>query len=276
MIDRETTRRIVVAIDSSTHGRAAMNAAAALAERLGAELTALYVEDLDLVRLAALPFAREIDSRAESRPFDASRLERRLRADAREAREACELAAEARRVRVRFEVVRGSVVREILLAAEEADILVLGRASSTTRRSAPLGRTAQSVLTGSTRTIAVVPAVGDLGRPVAVVYDGSEASRRSLDLGLRLAGEDHQNLIVLVPEDGERSAALAAEAGDAARAFGIEPRWERLRDGAAALESVLTAQGCRALVIDRGNSLLDAGGILGLVQRLTCPVFVTG
>ncbi len=276
MIEGKTTRRIVVAIDSSAHGRAAMDAAAALAEKLGAELTAIFVEDLDLVRLAALPFAREINSRAESRPLDASRLERRLRTEVREAREACELAAAAKRVRARFEVVRGSVVHEILLAAEGADMLVLGRASSTTRRSAPLGRTARSVLAGSTRTVAVVPAGGDLGRPVAVVYDGSESSRRALDLGLRLAGEDHDNLVVLIPGQDARSEALAAEAGDAAGAFGIEPRLERLRDGTTALEAVLTARGCRALVIDRGSSLLDAGGILSLVQRVACPVFVTG
>jgi nucleotide-binding universal stress UspA family protein len=276
MIDGETMRHIVVAIDASAHGRAAMNAAAALAEKLGAELTAIFVEDLDLVRLAALPFAREIGANAESRPFEASRLERRLRTEVREAREACEVAAAATRVRARFEVVRGSVVHEILLAAEGADMLVLGRASSTTRRCAPLGRTAQSVLAGSTRTIAVVPAVGDLGRPVAVVHDGSEASRRALDLGLRLAGEDHDNLVVLIPGHHARSEELAAEAGDAARAFGIEPRVERLREGPAALEAVLNARGCRALVIDRGSSLLDAGGILALVQRVACPVFVTG
>ena len=53
-------RRIVVALDASSHSHAALAAAVALAGRLQAELQGIFVEDVNLLRLAELPFAREV------------------------------------------------------------------------------------------------------------------------------------------------------------------------------------------------------------------------
>src|SRR3989304_3336351 len=51
-------KRIVVALDTGSLSRAAIETAARLAIGLRAELEALFVEDVNLRRLAALPFAR--------------------------------------------------------------------------------------------------------------------------------------------------------------------------------------------------------------------------
>ena len=53
-------RRILVAVDASTHSLAALEAASVLAEVLNAELVGIFVEDINLLRLAGLPFAREV------------------------------------------------------------------------------------------------------------------------------------------------------------------------------------------------------------------------
>ncbi|MBK7177644.1 MAG: universal stress protein [Chloroflexi bacterium] len=53
-------QRILVALDASPHSLAALEAAIDLAERLDAELQGLFVEDINLLRLAQLPFAREL------------------------------------------------------------------------------------------------------------------------------------------------------------------------------------------------------------------------
>ncbi|MGB7837261.1 MAG: universal stress protein, partial [Terrimicrobiaceae bacterium] len=53
-------RRILVALDASAHSRAALEAACELALGLDAELSGLFVEDINLLRLAQLPFASEI------------------------------------------------------------------------------------------------------------------------------------------------------------------------------------------------------------------------
>lgn len=53
-------RRILVALDTSPSSQAALEAAVALAERLNAEVCGLFVEDVDLLRVAESPYAREI------------------------------------------------------------------------------------------------------------------------------------------------------------------------------------------------------------------------
>ncbi|PKN22384.1 MAG: hypothetical protein CVU64_24985, partial [Deltaproteobacteria bacterium HGW-Deltaproteobacteria-21] len=62
--DKVTIRRILVAMDPSYRSVGALDVAAELAARLGAELSAVFVEDVDLLHLAELPFAMEIGSRS--------------------------------------------------------------------------------------------------------------------------------------------------------------------------------------------------------------------
>ena len=53
-------RRILLALEAGNGGSAAMEAATHLAAQLNAELHGLFLEDINLIRLAELPFAREI------------------------------------------------------------------------------------------------------------------------------------------------------------------------------------------------------------------------
>ncbi|MGD9028912.1 MAG: universal stress protein, partial [Anaerolineae bacterium] len=55
-----TIRRILIALDASSHSIAALRAAARLASSLEAELHGLFVEDINLLRAAGLPMAREL------------------------------------------------------------------------------------------------------------------------------------------------------------------------------------------------------------------------
>ncbi len=276
--------RIVVALDSSASARAAMEAASELAARLQADVLALFVEDAELLHLAGFPFAREIGVDALARPFDRTRLERSLRTEARKARAVCSSVADRSHTPMRFEVVRGGVARELLAAAEQADMIVLGRASreapsrQAPRQSRParLGRTASTVLSASTRTVAVITAERAFGRPVAVVYDGSEPCRRSLELAIQLAGEDHQNLVVLVPASPDEAVRIGAEAREIAALSRITPRVVVVPDPRS-LASAILGTGCRAVVLDRGcASVTTGGGVLEFVRRLDCPVFVVG
>jgi single-stranded-DNA-specific exonuclease len=71
-----TRRRIVIALESGIP-EPELEAAVALARGLDAELLGLFVEDLDLLRFAALPFAHEIGlASAVRRRLDPAALER--------------------------------------------------------------------------------------------------------------------------------------------------------------------------------------------------------
>lgn len=111
-------KRIVIEVAPAQRERGALEAAAALADRVGAELVGLFIENPDLLRFAALPFAHEIGfASAQRRRLDVSALERALREHAAEAERALAGTAGRSAVRWSFRVARGLASRELLAAA---------------------------------------------------------------------------------------------------------------------------------------------------------------
>lgn len=119
-------RRIIIGLETAPRGQATLEAAARLAAQMEAELVGMFVENIDLLHFAALPFAREVGfASASRRALDVEGMERSLRGLAREARQS--IAAVAGRVPVRwsFRVARGSASVELLAAAADADLVII-------------------------------------------------------------------------------------------------------------------------------------------------------
>lgn len=75
-------RRVIACFAPGYGGRP--EPVARLARELEAELLGLFIEDVELLRFASLPFAREIGgASAQARTLDLASLERQLRAQAR-------------------------------------------------------------------------------------------------------------------------------------------------------------------------------------------------
>jgi len=116
--------RILVRLEAAPPARVTMEAAAGIAAHLEAELVGLFVEEIELLHWAALPFTREVGlASARSRPLDVKAMERTLRSLANESREALAEVAARTSLRWSFKVARGSMP-ELLAAAAEADLLV--------------------------------------------------------------------------------------------------------------------------------------------------------
>lgn len=171
-------KRILVALDASPHSLAALEGAAAIAAHQEAELTGIFVEDRDLLRLAGLPFARElIYPDVLGRPLDATVMKARLKEVAELSRQALSEAALQAGVSWSFLVRHGIVLNEILAAAGETDLLVLGKASHLEkRRRVRLGTTAATLLVQAPRTVLVVQHGEHCGAPALLVCDGSPHS----------------------------------------------------------------------------------------------------
>lgn len=270
-------RRILVALDASSHSLAALEAAAELAADLKAELLGLFVEDINLVRLAELSFARAIHyPSATERQLDSPGVERELRVQAAQARQS--LAAVAERVRVRwsFQTVRGRVVSELLTAAREADLLTLGKASRPLGGRVRLGSTARAVAAGAPRSVLLLQRGACIGKPVLVTYDGSVGSRQGLALGARLAQADADKLTVLVMADSPETAQrLEGQAADWLRARGLAARYRRVTgDRVRALAQAVRAEGGGVLVLGGEPVLLENEAIQQLLDELPCPVLL--
>ena len=117
-------RRIVVAMDMP--GAMAVTTAVALARTLEAELLGLFVEDVELFDLAALPCAGEVGfPSAMRRVLDVEALERSLRAQAGRLRQDLTTRLAGLPTRWTFEVVRGRIAGALAAAAGGQDLVVL-------------------------------------------------------------------------------------------------------------------------------------------------------
>ena len=99
---------------------------------------------------------------------------------------------------------------ELLQAAESALFLSLGRAGVSRRK--PLGSTAQAVMTQAKHPILMLGDTQKTEPPLIVVYRGDEASRRGLELALRMAPRfEHKLQVWLQPSAQDDGQALQSE-----------------------------------------------------------------
>lgn len=281
----ERIRRIVVALDTSADSAAALEAAAALAALLEAELEGLFVEEENLLRLAAHAVTEVDLLSGRRRPLERAQLQRQLRARAARARRSLERAAGRVRVRWSFRTARGRVETELLAAG--ADLITLGVRGHSPRR--PPGSTAEAVVAGAALPVLVLGRGARLGRTVHVLYDGTPAAQRALAIAVELARRNRALLSVLVP--GEDSQARRREVeglvpGAAGPPEG-EPETQRRATELSALRvetvqavepralaELLRRRGCGLLVLPRGGETLGPEALRQTVRRAHCPVLV--
>lgn len=113
-------RRIVAGLDWRSRQPAMLLPLARLAGETRAELIGLFVEDVELLQIAALPFAREVGfPSAIRRELDVRRMERALQAIANDLKRACEATLGNMPVTWSFRVARGSRVEQLVTVAIE-------------------------------------------------------------------------------------------------------------------------------------------------------------
>jgi len=271
-------RRILVALDTSAHSRAALGAAADLAARFHAELLGMFVEDVNLLRLAELPFAREVFIySARHRELSTREMERQLRAQARRARELLRAEAERAELEWSFEVARGRIATELLRAASEADMIILGRAGWSLTQARRLGSTARSVAAQAPSMALLLQEGGCLGPPVMVVYDGSQIGERALALALGLS-EDVGDVLTVILADGHGALPrLREEVNQHLRGEEqqVELRYVHLSaSNVRRLAHMVRTEGCGTLVLPARSRLLHKDMLLDLLDETEIPVLL--
>jgi nucleotide-binding universal stress UspA family protein len=224
-------RRILVALDASSHSHAALAASVALAGRLHSELQGIFVEDINLLRLAELPFAREVRfGLPAARPVQGDELLRGLRARAAVLRRELEEVAEQNKVSSTFRVVRGAVAGELIAAALEADVLALGRMGHSLSRRARLGSTARAAIARAASAVLLVQPEVEAG-PVLVLYDGSPSGGRALALAADLSEEGGELRVLVWGPDEASAFARRQLAAHLLEARGCQAQYQHLAGG---------------------------------------------
>jgi nucleotide-binding universal stress UspA family protein len=196
---RAPIRRILLALDTATHSLVAVEAATALAARLDAELHALFVEDINLLRLAALPFARETHlTSATTRRLQDTDMEQALRAEATRAQTIRATVATRLHVRWSFQVTRGQMATQVREAALETDLVALSFAGGAPAGLNQVAVTMEAVMCGARYPLLMLPPRAAIRPPFVVVFGGSAASARALRLAVQLAQAEGQTVKVLL------------------------------------------------------------------------------
>ncbi|MCO5118199.1 MAG: hypothetical protein M9951_00995 [Burkholderiaceae bacterium] len=218
-------RRILVAIDPARVRAAPIAAAALLARELDMELTAILIEEQSWLRVAALPFARELQlASGQWQPFDAGGVERLFREQMRRAESMLARVCAERQTRFTVTVERGTYPRRAIESASAADWLVLDRGGA-----------------GNTEPNGY--------RRIAAAFDGSPAADRALAAAAAIARDGRKPLrVLLLAQDPARFPALRERARTIV-GEGLAPEFGRASDGAPAAILARLADGGRALLV---------------------------
>lgn len=272
--DRDRINRILVALDTSPHSVAALEAAVQLAAEWGAELVGLFVEDLDLLRLAQLPFAREVSAySARLRAIGPEDLELQLRAQAARLRRQMARLAMRRGVQWSFEVSRGDIVAELLEQAEDADLVILGKTGWSESRT--MGSTTRLVVTKAVGRVLIIRRTQRLVPSLRIIFDGSEASVQALLAAAMLAEREARELsVLLVAEEKEEISELRRQAASMLRQRGLSARYRALTDpDPNDLAEAAEALDC-VLVLPADIEGLAGDEMLKFLDDLECSVLV--
>ncbi len=273
----QRVRRILVALDSSTFSEAALALAADIAAATTSTLSGLFVEDQDLLRLAQLPFSREIQAGfATSRDLQPEGLLRDLRAQAALARSALAEQAERRRIAWSFQVAQGRCEEAVLTAALGGDIIAV------TRHFGPFGQAAR-VSERIRRMAARAPApllilnnaAANRPGPTVMPYDASPASEGLFRLATAICRARGDLLEVLLLESAEAAErtlraefeALVGERGSAGLRLSSPPN----RTAALRRLSELD-RGLLVLQADSGS--LEPAQIELILERARVPILL--
>ncbi|HWB49261.1 MAG TPA: hypothetical protein VG651_09135 [Stellaceae bacterium] len=191
--------RIVVLLDAASENHAAIGTAARLAGRWAAHLHGVFVEDDDLIRLAHLPFARQVTLGAGVEALTLREAEHQLRVFAARAREELAAAAQRHGVAWSFEIVRDGSSDG--LSAAPDDFLV---ACTATR---PIGGHFRvecrwwwnAAASGPSARLLAHREGDPYGAVAALIHDRDAAAERLVAAALRLAEANDAALAVICP-----------------------------------------------------------------------------
>lgn len=275
-MNARVVRRILVALDASAPSHAALEEAAALAAGLQAELSGLFVLDAELLRLAALPVARETGlTSATRRSLNPAGMERALKAQAEAARAALEAAARRHRLHSTFRLSRGDVVSELIEAATQADLMAMGAIGHMSIAGKRLGSATRAVRARSRCSLLLLAPGLRLGGSVVVVADGTAGSARAVELADELSLSREADLVVLVCSAPDSREVIAAEIRERIGGRPKPPTFDEIDpDRFDTLRNLLRRHGCGLLVVGQDCELVT--GHDDELCDLGCPVLLAG
>ncbi len=269
-------QRIFVALDASTQSDAALAAAVDMAAALQARLVGIFVEDINLLRAAQLPFVKEVRfSQAEVREINQQQMEQHWRLLASQVHYNLSELAREKQVEFEFEVLRGSVASRLLAAVLEADLLALGRLGRSLLARTRLGSTARLVVSQARSSVLLMHDGGDLTQPVLIFYDDTPAAKRALAVAVQLTPRHGRLRVLIWTEDDAAALEFRRQIIEQIHAAEIDVSFRRLYPHEQSqLAHDLDRTPIGLLVIGKPELLLTEDTLAAILEELDIPVLI--
>lgn len=249
---RADFKRMLVRLPHSTHDYAGVGVAAELAGLLGASLVATFVQDAELVELAALPCVRELRPLGGGwHPIEGPQLLRQLDRAVATARRRFQEAVRSTQVEASFNVATGSVANVMGVTAEDEDIIVIIEPRNPAERvTQQFTRLVDTAFSAAVAVMVVPSRIARTAGPIAAVISGPEDP--GLHFALAIAAAAKERVIALAPAWANARAAIHELAEAAGVRLEAGPSIHEPLD-VAALLTQLGDLNERLLVISRGT-----------------------
>lgn len=267
-------QRILVALDASPASLAALELAADLAERYQAELLGIYVEDIDLLRSAEIPFTREIGYYSgTSHKIDSHHIERELRAQARRVERLLAAIAQKANIRWSFRKTRGVIHGELLEAAQGTDLIILGKSGWSGKRQ--LGSTARNVAVQSKIQSLILLRKVRPGTPIMVAYDGSAASQKALIAAQLISSKDIPLIVLLLADNPEQTKVLETEVKARTEQNDLQVEFRHTADFEGdRISQMAMLSGCDVVVLPVESQTFDEDSLINMLNETDCAVLL--
>ena len=274
-------RRVLLALGTASGDPAAMERAAALAARLRGELMALYVEDIDVVRLAELGSISALSTvTAAPRQFATGHLRESLRLQAARLRRELEGVAARRQVKCAFQMRQGRLLAEVLSAAAADDLVVISWAGVERLPpwavNPPPAAVAQALSEARARSVLLLHSGSPVTGSVLIAFDGSETAHHALTLGAQVAELDDAPVeVALLHGRIDQAEHWRKEIGAALAQSRLDVTFLHTpKAGLRTLTEIALYHRSRLLVLDAERALAEGDAGHRLLGRIVCSVLL--
>ncbi len=256
-------KRILVALDASPSCIASLDMAAGLAAHMRTQLETLFVEDVGLLRLAALPFAAELDrASGEARSMDEAGIKSALHLHVERLKRRLEWFSEHKQIQYNLRTVRGDYFTEALQA--DSDILFMF-----TSKRVSMTETVDFARPGKLQPVRRNSA------PVYTLYYGEDQSEASLKVATEIASLLATELVVVLPSESRETIEKVRNTIKALVDHRINLNFKFAQPDFASTMIELARSDCRLLVLPKRVEEIGISQKRAL-QLLQCPVVMVG
>jgi hypothetical protein len=272
-------RRILISLSHSVSPAGVEAALASVWIHEPAEITGLFIEDLDVLNLGHLRVSREVRfADASARIPDAADMERQVQAYARRVRAAFETQVRSMNVTSSFRVTRGTLQSCLQEACADIDMLVIPAAREWMGQRILLRSHLPNLISGGPRTVILANPAPRARGGVAVLFEDTDAGRAALRTAVDISEAKKLAMTVLLPavdaENLQRLHGAAKEViGDCANV-----NFHRIASEIDATEIANATRriAARALILPRDGIEARRRTAVDVLQKVDCSVILTG